>query len=216
MLVPLVLALLQQPTVYSSPPGGDTTGYWQQRAAYTIVATLDESASVLRATGTLTYVNNSPDTLRELYVHQHLNAFRPGSAWSAVDERERRVRFHGTLPEDEVAALMQRSDLFVLPSLIAPDGNQEGLPNVLLEALATGTPAVATATAGAPELLREEATCLLAMPDDAASLAAALEHVLAHPEAAMRRAEAGRRLIERQYGLTRAGEEMAALLRGSP
>jgi len=38
-------------------------------------------------------VNESPDTLRELYVHQYLNAFRPGSKWSASDEREHRVRF---------------------------------------------------------------------------------------------------------------------------
>src|SRR5687768_10319513 len=109
MLGALLLALLQpaavqrpdvpqpgirQPAVdYSSPPGGDTTGYWQQRASYTVVGTLDEAASVLRARGTLTYVNNSPDTLREFFVHQHLNAFRPGSAWSAVDEREGRTRF---------------------------------------------------------------------------------------------------------------------------
>ena len=39
------------------------------------------------------YVNNSPNTLSEMYVHQYLNAFRPGSKWSAVDERENRERF---------------------------------------------------------------------------------------------------------------------------
>ena len=69
------------------------TGYWQQRANYTIVATLDERLGIIRATATLHYVNHSPDTLRELWVHQHLNAFRPGSRWSATDEREGRKRF---------------------------------------------------------------------------------------------------------------------------
>ena len=64
---------------FSTPASGDTIGYWQQRADYRIVATLDEEAQRLRATGELTYVNASPDTLRELYVHQYLNAFRPGS-----------------------------------------------------------------------------------------------------------------------------------------
>ncbi|HEU4630604.1 MAG TPA: M1 family metallopeptidase [Gemmatimonadaceae bacterium] len=94
MLFPLAVALLQPPVLaYSTPPDGDTTGYWQQRASYTIVARLDETTSVLHATGTLVYVNRSPDTLRELYVHQYLNAFRPASAWSAVDEREGRERF---------------------------------------------------------------------------------------------------------------------------
>ena len=70
-------------------------GYWQQRVRYEIVATLDERRGdgVLRAAGRLTYVNASPDTLRELYFHQYLNAFRPGSRWSAADEREGVVRF---------------------------------------------------------------------------------------------------------------------------
>lgn len=89
MLPTLAFAFLQA----TSPAGGDTTGYWQQRASYSIVATLDEAVSALHATGTLVYVNNSPDTLHEFYVHQHLNAFRPGSAWSAVDEREGVQRF---------------------------------------------------------------------------------------------------------------------------
>src|SRR5918912_3260229 len=88
---PLLLAVQQGS--YSSPPSGDTVGYWQQRITYRVVATLDETAQRLRARGELTYVNNSPDTLREMYVHQYLNAFRPGSRWSADDEREGRVRF---------------------------------------------------------------------------------------------------------------------------
>lgn len=77
----------------TTPPSGDTAGYWQQRADYRIVATLDDARGVIDAQGTLRYVNHSPDTLRGLWLHQHLNAFRPGSRWSAVDEREGRTRF---------------------------------------------------------------------------------------------------------------------------
>ena len=69
----------------TTPPGGDTVGYWQQRADYRIVATLDERRGEVVATGTLRYVNQSPDVLRELWGHQHLNAFRPGSKWSEAD-----------------------------------------------------------------------------------------------------------------------------------
>ncbi len=93
MIAPLALLLALQQGGSSSPASGDTTGYWQQQIAYEITATLDEEAQKLRATGTLTYTNQSPDTLRELFVHQYLNAFRPGSRWSAVDAREGRVRF---------------------------------------------------------------------------------------------------------------------------
>ncbi len=87
-------------TAASTPAGNDTTGYWQQRADYRIVATLDESKGVVRATGILHYTNNSPDTLRELWLHQHLNAFRPGSRWSATDEKEGRTRFQSLADPD--------------------------------------------------------------------------------------------------------------------
>src|ERR687894_1792840 len=87
-LPPLFAALALQQGSHTTPPSGDTVGYWQQRVAYRIVATLDEGAQRLRARAELTYVNNSPDTLREMYVHQYLNAFRPGSRWSESDRRE--------------------------------------------------------------------------------------------------------------------------------
>jgi hypothetical protein len=47
----------------TTPPDGDTTGYWQQRASYRIIASLDEAREVLTASGRLTYVNRSPDAL---------------------------------------------------------------------------------------------------------------------------------------------------------
>ncbi len=84
----------------TTPRNGDTVGYWQQRADYTIVATLDEAENRVRSTGTLRYVNNSPDVIRELWLHQHLNAFRPGSRWSDTDAREQRVRFQNLSDPD--------------------------------------------------------------------------------------------------------------------
>jgi len=71
----------------------DTTGYWQQQVAYGITASLDESSGTLTGHERIVYVNRSPETLRDFYVHQYLNAFRPGSRWSAADSAEGRVRF---------------------------------------------------------------------------------------------------------------------------
>ena len=91
-----VSALFQQGTAFqgaTSPASGDTAGYWQQRVQYSIVATLNEEQDKLQATGRLVYRNNSPDTLHEMFFHQYLNAFRPGSKWSAADAYENRVRF---------------------------------------------------------------------------------------------------------------------------
>jgi hypothetical protein len=92
-LVAVLQGVPTQAQGFTSPPSGDTVGYWQQRVHYTITATLDERAQRVRARGTLTYVNNSPDTLREMFVHQYLNAFRPASKWSQEDEREGIDRF---------------------------------------------------------------------------------------------------------------------------
>src|SRR5258708_19291548 len=84
--------------------------YWQQRVAYEIVASLDESSGVLSGNVRISYVNESPDTLRDFYVHQYLNAFRPGSRWAAVDSAEGPVRFQQMKePDYPFAPLPQRS-----------------------------------------------------------------------------------------------------------
>jgi hypothetical protein len=99
-------SLLQQPAPgrtfrgATTPPSGDTTGYWQQRVHYEVVAKLDEAQTRLESEAVLTYTNNSPDTLREMFVHQYLNAFRPGSKWSARDAYENRVRFQNLAEPD--------------------------------------------------------------------------------------------------------------------
>jgi hypothetical protein len=74
-------------------PDSQPRGYWQQQVAYRITATLDEPSGVLAGRARITYVNRSPDTLRDFYVHQYLNAFRPGSRWAASDSIEGRDRF---------------------------------------------------------------------------------------------------------------------------
>ncbi len=71
----------------------DTSRAWQQQVAYRITASLDEPSGILTGHARISYVNRSPDTLTDFSVHQYLNAFRPGSRWSAVDSAEGRVRF---------------------------------------------------------------------------------------------------------------------------
>jgi glycosyltransferase involved in cell wall biosynthesis len=63
-----------------------------------------------------------------------------------------------------VRDLLDRADLFVLPSIITANGTTEGLPVVLVEALAMGVPVVATRVAAVPELIHDGETGLLASP----------------------------------------------------
>src|SRR5215510_13410399 len=106
--MPLVAALLL------SVASGDTASYWQQQVAYRITASLDEASGVLSGHERVTYVNRSPDMLTEFFVHQYLNAFRPGSRWSAVDESEGRVRFQRLKDPDYAFERVTESSLMGL------------------------------------------------------------------------------------------------------
>ena len=125
-----------------------------------------------------------------------------------------RVAFLGGLTEPEVARLLEAADVFVLASVVAPDGDMEGIPVALIEALASGLPAIATRQSGIPELVRDGETGLLAAPGDVAGLRAALTAVLVDPDAAAERARAGRALVEREFDLARTSARLAALFAG--
>ena len=124
---------------------------------------------------------------------------------------ERRIRFHGALPEPSVTELLEGADAFVLPSIIKDDGTMEGLPVVLMEALAAGVPVVATRISAVPELILDGETGLLAEPGDPKALHGALERLLADPDATLRRAEAGRFLVVRDHDARRSGASLASL-----
>ena len=97
------------------------SSYWQQRVAYEIVASVDEPSGVLSGNVRITYVNQSPDTLRDFYVHQYLNAFRPGSRWAAVDSAEQRVRFQHMKDPDYAFERITQASLGVPDYPYAPD-----------------------------------------------------------------------------------------------
>jgi colanic acid/amylovoran biosynthesis glycosyltransferase len=126
-----------------------------------------------------------------------------------------RVRFLGARREDEVIEHLDASDLFVLPSIISQDGQMEGLPNVLIEALACGLPVVTTRLSGIPELVEDGVIGALAEPGDPESLRAALQRVLDDPEAAQRWAQAGRARVEEEFDIQRSSSVLASLFRAS-
>jgi colanic acid/amylovoran biosynthesis glycosyltransferase len=124
-----------------------------------------------------------------------------------------RVHLHGPLTEPQVLALLELADLFVLPSIIEPTGFMEGIPVVLMEAMAVGLPVVASRLSGVPELVRDGDTGLLAEQGDPRSLGSALELTLSDPAATDRRVAAARRLIERDFDVRTCARQLAELLR---
>lgn len=103
---------------------------------------------------------------------------------------ESAVRIAGARPQEEVTRMMAEASVFALPSIVAADGQMEGIPVALMEALASGRPVVTTSISGIPELVENDVNGILVPPGDAAGFAAALERVLSDP--AMR-TEMGRR-----------------------
>jgi phosphatidyl-myo-inositol dimannoside synthase len=108
------------------------------------------------------------------------------------------VSFTGPLSHPEVLALIATADCFVMPSVRDPRGNVDGLPVVVLEAMAAGKPVVATAVSGLPLAVADGETGLLVPEKDPAALAAAVTAVLAEPERARRLGEAARARVREE------------------
>lgn len=91
---------------------------------------------------------------------------------------ESRVELLGPRPQENLIALYREATVFALPSIVAENGDRDGIPNVLVEAMRLGLPVVSTAISGIPELVIDGETGLLVPPHDAESLAAALARLL--------------------------------------
>jgi colanic acid/amylovoran biosynthesis glycosyltransferase len=116
---------------------------------------------------------------------------------------EERVRLLGPLAQDSMRELVRGARVFAAPCRVGADGNRDGLPTVLLEAMALGTPCVSTPVTGIPEAIRDGSTGLLVPEDDAPALADALESLLADPERRRAISRAGRALIEERFDASR-------------
>lgn len=125
---------------------------------------------------------------------------------------EARVTFHGYHSQAQLQADYARADLFVLTSFA------EGIPVVLMEAMAKGVPVVAPRITGIPELVEDGGSGLLYTPGSKEQLAAAIESLLADPELRNRCAEAGRQTVVRHFNLdvesARLAEIMTSVLSG--
>ncbi|MBW1992586.1 MAG: glycosyltransferase family 4 protein [Deltaproteobacteria bacterium] len=125
---------------------------------------------------------------------------------------EEQVELPGFVPHRRVPDLLRGSDLFIMPSRIDPSGDRDGIPTVILEALAHEVPVVATAVSGLPEVIHPGETGWLVPPDDPLALAQAVMEALSRPKEAHRRARVGRRLVSREFDSLRNYARLKALL----
>ena len=121
------------------------------------------------------------------------------------------VELMGARTHHEVLDLVRQADVLAAPCLVGDDGDRDGLPTVLLEAMAMGTACVSTEVAGIPELVRHERTGLLVRQRDAHGLADALARLL--DDAALRRrlAANARALMEAEFDVHRNAARLREL-----
>ncbi|MBM4284529.1 MAG: glycosyltransferase family 4 protein [Deltaproteobacteria bacterium] len=123
-----------------------------------------------------------------------------------------RVSLPGFVPHNRVPALFAAAHLFVMPCIIDSRGDRDGLPNVILEALAHAVPVVATPVNGIPEAVRPGETGWLVPAGDAKALARAIREALADPAEARRRARAGQALVAQEFNSRRNYGRLLACL----
>ena len=122
------------------------------------------------------------------------------------------VRIIGARSRDEVARAMDAAHLFAAPSVTAADGDMEGIPVALMEAMASGVPVVATKHSGIPELVEDGVSGLLVPERDPDALAAAFRWLVDHPERWLSMALAAHDAVERNFNSARLNDELVTLL----
>lgn len=124
---------------------------------------------------------------------------------------EQHVKLLGWKTHEEVKMLLEESHVLVAPSLTSESGDQEGIPNAIKEAMATGLPVISTYHSGIPELVTDGLSGLLVPERDAAAIADALAYLISHPEVCEEMGQAGRRQVERKFDTNALNKELEEL-----
>jgi glycosyltransferase involved in cell wall biosynthesis len=112
---------------------------------------------------------------------------------------EGQVELTGALPQEEIIRQYEEANLFTLPAVLAENGDRDGIPNVILEAMAMELPIVSTWHSGVPEVIQDGKNGLLVPPQDSARLADALQFLLSHREIARTLGLCGRQTVLEKF-----------------
>jgi glycosyltransferase involved in cell wall biosynthesis len=174
-------------------------GRFQPKKGY---PTLLEAVARVRAEVRLTVVGYGP-----LAAALHARADALGLA--------SRLTWAGALDQPAVRAQYRASDLLLLASEVAPDGDRDGLPNVVVEALSQGLPVVATRAGAIAELVDDGVHGRLVSPGDAGALAAAIEELARDPDQRQQMGAAGIHRVAAGWDLDAGAERVHRLLRAT-
>jgi glycosyltransferase involved in cell wall biosynthesis len=121
------------------------------------------------------------------------------------------VKLAGIVFQEKLQDYYRAADMLALPCIIAGDGDRDGIPVALIEAMAIGRPVVSTQVSGIPELVEHGQTGLLVPPGDAEALAEALLTLIRDEPLRQRMGQASREKVVKQFSLDENIAQVAAL-----
>jgi glycosyltransferase involved in cell wall biosynthesis len=121
------------------------------------------------------------------------------------------VMLKGDRTQQELISIYQNATLFILTPVQTEDGDRDGIPNVLVEAMAVGLPVITTAVSGIPELVEHNLNGLLYQPHDVEGIASGIIELLRNPEKRRQLGSAGSKKVMEQFDITQAAKRLKTL-----
>lgn len=219
------IALGADPTRVDVVPYGVDVGRFKpstpsERSALRRAAALPADALVVAAAGRLVRKKGFEYLIEALALlrtpNAHLVIAGAGDLDAELKARARdngvadRVHFRGNLPQDAVGAWFGAADVVAVPSMRDDSGNVDGLPNTLLEGLASGTPIVTTNAGGILGVVEHNRDALVVAERDPRGLADAIDRLLGDPDRRRVLGQAGRALVNERFGWAGAAQRFEA------
>ena len=124
-----------------------------------------------------------------------------------------KVEFLGPRPNDQLLTLFREACLFLMPCKTARNGDMDGIPVAMMEAMASGVPVVSTRISGIPELVEDNKSGILTSENDVESLAAALEKMLRNAALVRTYGQAARQRIEMEFNINTMSKQLRELIK---
>ena len=121
------------------------------------------------------------------------------------------VKLLGWKEQAEISDLMRDADILLAPSVTSKNGDQEGIPVVLMEALAQGLPVISTQHSGIPELVQNEKSGFIVPEHDIQALTDKLEYLIEHPEKWLDMGREGRKYVEKNFDINKLNDRLVQL-----